>query len=364
MKKMKILLVFSFILTFSGCFIKEKDITQLVFPIALMISKKDDNYKLHMLVLSNSMSSKIELESGLEDTLYHTIIFEGKTISEASAKMGVVTNGNISALKIRSLILHESLFTNSETTYKDLTSYIINNPLYRTNLYVYYTKDDPDTILNINSLNFSTNTHFYLTRPDQKRINDFLVPSKLLNTAKSYSDNKRMFYLPSLYMSKEHLKQESDGELKEVNTYVINGGYFLGMNDTFKFIEMDKLKGLRWMNTQEYFDIELGTINELINLKIEDIDWNTSINDGKIHVNINVLSKINYNHTSLSPSEIEEILKQQIYREVLDTYQQNYNYIDIYLFHDLSYRLNKKIESYDTFNLYIDSTIKNTIYEF
>ena len=364
MKKMRILLVFSFILTFSGCFIKEKDITQLVFPIALMISKNDEKYKLHMLVLSNSMSSKIELESGLEDTLYHTIIFEGNTISEASAKMGVVTNGNISALKIRSLILHESLFTNSNTTYKDLTSYIINNPLYRTNIYVYYTNDDPDTILNINSLNFSTNTHFYLTRPDKKRINDFLIPSKLLNTAKSYIDNKRMFYLPSLYMSKEHLKQENDGELKEVNTYIINGGYFLTMNDDFIFVNMNDLKGIRWKNNQDYFDIELGTVNELINLKIEDSKWNTYINNGKINVDIKVVCKINYNHTSLSPSEIEQLLKEQIYKEVIQTYELNYQSIDIYLFHDLSYRLNKKIESYDTFNLNIETTIKNTIYEF
>lgn len=364
MKKMKILLVFSMVLAFSGCFIKEKDITQIVFPIALMISKTNEKYKLHMLVLSNSISSKIEVESGLDDTLYHTIIFEGNTISQASEKIGVVTNGNISAIKIRSLILHESLFNNSDTTYRDVTAYIMNNPLYRTNIYVYYTKDDPDTILNINSLNFSTNTHFYLTRPDQRHINDFLLPSKLLNTAKSYVDNKRMFYLPSLAMSTDHLKQENDGKLKEVNTYIINGGYFLTKNDTFKFVSMDDLKGLRWKDDQNYFDIELGTVNELINLKIEDIDWKTSIIDGKASIDINVLSKINYNHTSLNPTQIEEKLKERIYEEIVTTYQKNYKDIDIYLFNDYSYRTNKKIESYDTFNLNIKTTIKNTIYEF
>ena len=113
MKKFKILFLISFVISFSGCLIKEKDITQIVFPVTIMLSKKDDMYQVHLLRLSNSMSSKIELESGLQDTMYSTVVYEGKTISEASEKVGVVTNGNISAIKIRSIILHDSLFTNS-----------------------------------------------------------------------------------------------------------------------------------------------------------------------------------------------------------------------------------------------------------
>ena len=89
MRKIKIALLISMVISFSGCIIQEKDITQMVFPVTIMLSKKDDMYQVHMLRLSNSVSSKIELESGLHDTMYSTVVYEGKTISEASEKVGV-----------------------------------------------------------------------------------------------------------------------------------------------------------------------------------------------------------------------------------------------------------------------------------
>lgn len=364
MKKIKILLLISMILTFSGCFIKEKDITQMVFPVTLMISKKEDMYRIHLLRLSNSMSSKIELESGLHDTMYSTVVYEGKTISEASEKVGVVTNGHISGIKIRSLILHDSLFSDSYLNYNQITSYIINNPLYRTNIYVYYTKDDPDTILNVNSLNFSTNTHFYLTRPDRKHLNDIILPSKLLDTAKSYADNLRMFYLPSLSMSSEHIKQENEGELKPVNTYIINGGYFLTKNNEFKFIDIENLQGFKWQGKSNYFDIELGDEKNLLNLKIEQSRWKVLIKDSQIYLNVNVVAKVNYNHTDFSTNQIEEILKNRVIQDIMSTYNNNYKDTDIYWFNDLAYRKNKKIENDSTFNLNVTTQIKNTIYEY
>ena len=364
MKKLKILVVISMTLSLSGCLLQEKDITQLVFPVTVMISKKNENYQIHMLRLSNSTSSKIELESGLQDTMYSTLSFEGKTISEASQKIGIVTNGNISAIKIRSIIFHKSLFENSDINYNQITSYIINNPLYRTNIYAYYTEDEPDKILNINSLNFSTNTHYYLTRPDHKHLNDIILPRKLLDTAKSYADNQRMFYLPSLKMSDENLKQEQDGELKPVNYFVIDGAYFLTKNDDFKFIEIEHLNGFKWRGNNDYFDIELGDEHKLVNLKIEDSSWKSTIKDGQIYVDIKVTSKINYNHSEYTPSQIEEMLKEYIKQDILNTYDYAHKDIDIYWFNDLSYRTNKKIESENTFNLNITTTIKNTIYEY
>lgn len=365
MKKIKILVIISFVLCFSGCIINKKNITQMVFPITILLSKLNDQYQIYLLVLSNSISSIVEMESSQHDTLYTTILFQGDTISEASEKVGVITDGNVSTIKVRSIILHDSLFTNGDVDYKDITAYIINNPLFRTNIYAYYTKDDPEEILNINSLNFSTNTYFYLSRPDQKHLNDFLLPSQLLNTAKAYEDNYRMFYFPSLYMSKDHLMQESDGELKEVNIYQLNGGYFLTREGNFKFIEMADIEGLKWKNNRSYFDIELGkTENDPLNVKVEYSKWKTSIIDGNVNVNIKVVSKINYNYTDLTPSEIENELKEYIYQEVMDTYIKNYKDIDIYLFSDLAYRTKKKIENNNTFNLNIETTIKNTIYEY
>jgi hypothetical protein len=173
-----------------------------------------------------------------------------------------------------------------------------------------------------------------------------------------------MFYLPSLKMSDTNLKQEQDGELKPVNYFIIDGGYFLTKNDGFKFIDMEHLNGFKWQGNNDYFDIELGDEHKLLNLKIEDTNWKTTIKDDKIYVDIKVISKINYNHTEYTPSEIEEMLIHYVKKDILDTYQRNYKDIDIYWFNDLSYRTNKKIESEETFNLNITTTLKNSIYEY
>lgn len=364
MKKIKISLIISFVLCFSGCIIHKKDVTQMVFPMTVLLSKQNNKFQIYLLVLSNSISSIIEMESSQHDTLYTTIMFEGDTISEASAKSAVMTDGNVSTIKIRSIILHDSLFSESTINYKDLTSYIINNPLFRTNIYVYYTKDEPKEILNINSLNFSTNTYFYLSRPDQKHLNDFLLPSQLLNTSKSYIDNGRMFYLPSITMSKDNLMQESEGKLEPVNIYQLDGGYFLTRTGEFKFIKMEDLEGLKWKNKRSYFDIDLGDENFLLNIKVEESKWKTSIKNGQIYVDVKVVSKINYNHTDLSFKEIETRLHDYIHNEITSTYYNTYKDIDIYHFDDLAYRLNKKIESNNTFNLNIEAIVKNTIYEY
>ena len=173
-----------------------------------------------------------------------------------------------------------------------------------------------------------------------------------------------MFYLPSLKMSEENLKQENDGELKPVNYFVIDGGYFLTKTGDFQFIDIEHLNGFKWLGKNDYFDIELGDAKTLLNVKIEECDWKSSIKNNQIYVDVKVVSKINYNHTELKPLEIEELLKEYIKNDILNTYYYAYETIDIYWFNDLSYRKNKKIETQKHFNLNITSIIKNTIYEY
>ena len=91
MKKIKIIVVMSLVFCFSGCILHKKDITQMVFPMTVLLSKQNNKFQIYLLVLSNSISSIIEMESSQHDTLYTTIMFEGDTISEETITTGLVS---------------------------------------------------------------------------------------------------------------------------------------------------------------------------------------------------------------------------------------------------------------------------------
>ena len=363
MKKIKYLII-TFSLLLSGCYISEKDITKMLFPVTMLISNENNKYQVYLLSLSNSHNSKIEVETGTDKSKYSISKYEAESIDEAITESGIATDGTTSGMKIKTIIFHESLFNNSSLTYYSMASYIGNNPLFRTNTYVYYTKDKPLDILNINSLEVSDNYYYYIIRPEKDNLEDYILPSRLVDTAKAYVDNKRMFYIPSLSLKEDSVKIESDGELKSVNTFTVDGAYFFTRKGDFKYVDITKLSGFKWQDKKEYFDVEIGQDNKPLYLKIETVDWLTSIINNKVVLDIKMKIKTNYNHTYLSSEEIKEVISDKIKKDVYDTYTSLYKEIDIYLFNDLAYRLNKDIGIPSTFDINLNLSLKNTIYEY
>ena len=74
--------------------------------------------------------------------------------------------------------------------------------------------------------------------------------------------------------------------------------------------------------------------------------------------------KINYNHSSLNVDEIEEELEEVIKKDIYSTYISLYKDIDVYLFNDYAYRLNKDISDTSNFDLKLNLRIKNSIYQY
>ena len=362
MKKIKYLIL-CFSLLLNGCFLAEKDITKMIFPIAMMISANDNNYQVYLLSVSNTANSKIELETSTDISKYSLSKYEAPSISEAISKAGIATKGTTSAMKIETIILHDSLFSKANISYEAITSHIINNPLFRTNSYIYYSSYNPDELLNISSIEVSDSYYYYIIRPEKENLKDYILPSRTIDTAKAYIDHKRMFYLPSLSIKSGDVKLENEGELKDVNTYFVDGAYFLNRNGSFSFVELEKLNGFKWADKKEYFDIEIGSENDPIYLKIETVKWEITIEE-TVNLNLKLKTKINYNHSDLSIIELENKLKEIIKKDVYKTYTSLYKDIDIYLFNDIAYRLNKNIGIPNSFNLNIDLIIKNSIYQY
>lgn len=363
MKKIKYLIIcISFL--FSGCFLSEKDITKMIFPSAMLIAKQDELYEVYLLSVSSSANSKIEVETSIEVSKFDISKFEANSINEAISKAGIATKGTTSAMKIETIILHSSLFENSDLEYDTILAHIINNPLFRTNSYIYYSRYDPTELLNINSIEVSDSYYYYIVRPEKENLKDYILPSRTIDTLKAYKDNKRMFYLPAISLKQDSVKLESDGELKDVNTYFIEGAYFLNKKGEFSFVDINKLNGFKWADKKEYFDIEIGKDNEPLYLKIETVKWKINLKEDKPLLDISMKIKINYNHSSLNVDEIEEELEEVIKKDIYSTYISLYKDIDVYLFNDYAYRLNKDISDTSNFDLKLNLRIKNSIYQY
>ena len=69
------------------------------------------------------------------------ILLDGEEITGKSTidinKAGIATKGTTSAMKIETIIFHDSLFKNKDLTYETICFQIVNNPLFRTNSYIY-----------------------------------------------------------------------------------------------------------------------------------------------------------------------------------------------------------------------------------
>ena len=76
-----------------------------------------------------------------------------------------------------------------------------------------------------------------------------------------------------------------DGELVDVNTYYVDGAYFLNKAGNFSYVDISKLNGFKWADKKEYFDIEIGSDIDPIYLKIETVKWDIEISDS---LNLNI----------------------------------------------------------------------------
>jgi len=89
LKKITLLiLVITSFLT-SGCFLKEKDLGQMLFPISLGLTYENNKYKIYLQVLDTSTLSIVETESSKSETTFVLIHAEDENLNEAISKIGL-----------------------------------------------------------------------------------------------------------------------------------------------------------------------------------------------------------------------------------------------------------------------------------
>lgn len=369
MKKMKKLLaaiiLISSLLT-SGCFIKNKDLGQMFFPISLGITYEDNKYKVYLQILNTSTISIIEMEGSINDSTFILIHEEDQDINKIFTKLGLKNLTYISAIKLRSIIINKSVFEDGPIKYDEICQYFINSPIFRTKVNIYITEENIEDFYSIKYNLIGTGLYTHASDKEPKLITGYSPSAYLLDSLKSYYENNRMYSFPILSIKEDIIEEgDKEGKLNTLKTYAYDGICFTTYSSIpLGCLNKDQSLGYRWYNELSYLNIDLEHNSKPLNIIVDNNNWKTKINNDKFEINISVQAYININLTDLSLNEIETKINDKIKKDVINTLELAYiNDIDIYHLNDYSYRKDKNIRyNLDNVSIQVESKIKNSTY--
>lgn len=366
MKKISFILIICITILTSGCFLKEKDLGQMFFPISIGLSYEENKYQIYLQVLDTSSLSIVETESGQRDTSYILIHAESESISEAFTKLGLKARTYISAVKLKSIILHTSLLEEGSLNFEQICNYFINSQIFRTRVQIFTTNTKLEDFYSVKYMLVGSSVFSHTNEKNPQIIRGYASATYLIDALKSSASDNRMYYFPIMDVKEENIDEgDKEGKLKPVKTYYYNGICFSTYDDNnIKCLDKKSSLGIRWKDELEYINVSLGDNVNPINLIINKINWNTEIEDNNFIINLKLNAQINLNISSLTIDKIKKLLIDQIKKDVTNTLLLAYkNNIDIYHLNDFAIKENKKL-IYNPNNVIINiiPKIENTTY--
>lgn len=366
MKKVLLSLTLITSLFTSGCFIKEKDLGQMFFPISLGITYENNKYKMYLQVLNTSTISIVETEGSINESTYILIHEEDDDINKLFTKLGLKNLTFISAIKLRSIIVNKSIFTDSPLKYYDLFEYFINSPIFRTKVNVYVTEKNIEDFYSIKYNLVGTGIYSHASDKEPKLIQGYTTPSYLIDSLKSYYENNRMYSFPIMDVKEDVIEEgDKEGKLNAIKSYAYGGVcYTTYSNEEIECLNKEENLGARWYNELSFLNVDLSENEKPLNVIVDKSKWKTKIDNNTFKIKISTEAYINLNLTNLSLNEITKNINKKIKKDVYDTlkiaYQKN---IDIYHLNDYAYRKRKNLKyNLENVEITVDTKIKNTTY--
>ena len=350
MKKLLLIVVCIFSFTSTSCFLKQKDLGQMLFPISLGISYENEQYNVYLQILDTSTLSIVETETSSKETSFVLIHASDKDISKALGNLGLKSLTYISAIKVKSIVLHKSILEDSPINYYDIANYFINTPLFRTRVQLFVTDIKLKDFYNVQYMLVGASVYSHTNEEQPQIIRGFTDPSFLLDSLKSKSENNRMYHFPIMNINEENIDSgDSDGKTKKVKSYKYDGICFSTYNENKKFQCLNKKEalGFRLYKEIDFINIELSDMNNPINIILENINWKNKINDGSFTIDLKLQASISMNNSDFSILEIKEQLRNKIFTTIRETLEISYEKdIDIYHLNDYAYRKNSTLKKF------------------
>jgi len=366
--KKKIFLIITLFSTFltSGCFIKQKDLGQMFFPISLGITYEDNKYKMYLQILNTSTISIVETEGSINESTFILIHEEDEDINKLFTKLGLKTLTFISAIKLRSIIINKSVFDKGPIEPQNLFQYFINSPIFRTKVKIFITDKNIEDFYSIKYNLVGTGIYTHASDKEPQLIQGYTTPAYLLDFLKSYYESKRMYSFPIMDISEEIIEEgDKEGKLKNIKSYAYGGVCFTTYSSTkLECLNKEEAKGNRWYNELSFINVDINENDSPLNIIVDKIKWTVKIKNNTFEINVKTESYININLTNLSVDQIKKKLNEEIEKEIKSTlitaYEKN---IDIYHLNDTALRKNKNLKyNLDNVKINVESKIKNTTY--
>ncbi len=350
----------------TGCFIKNKDLNKMFFPISIGLSYEENKYKVYLYILNTSTISVIETENYDTSTSFILISEEDESISEAFTKLGLKAATYVSAIKVKSIVLHKSIFEQGPIDYYQVGQYFVNNPIFRTKVQLFLTNTDLDKFYNVKYMLVGSRIYSHDNNQVPEILRAETKPSFLLDSLKSYADYNRMYYFPVIDVKNETLEEgDEKGELSGLETYYYNGICYTTYNDKkIDCLSEDEAEGHKWYHQIKHITIEASNDESTINVIIKKADWDTKLKDNNYYIKIKTQAYINFNLSSLSIDKITDKINEKIKQEIKTTLTKSYEKdIDIYHLNDLALRKDKQLKyNLENVNIEVETSIINTTY--
>lgn len=330
--KKYIIILFTLLLT-SCSRIKIQD---YLYPISIGIDYQNNEFEVYMQLVSYSLLSKKENEANYDEN-YEMIILnsKGKTIFDALTNLQNLTKNFISTTHIRSFIIGENLIKNRKDYLEIIRAFFDNNYL-RSNINIYSTSSIKE-VYKAGKIIDNTPYSNEINSPNSFR---YLKPMNYLNFLKNIFDN-RTAYLPFVIVDKDSTSYVEGGEIKENYIIEIDGAYYINTN-SYKYLDNQKLIGNFYFLNKKYARIE---IENKFYLDIRKLTHSINYDNDKIIFNI-ILKNCTFYIYNISYDECLSLLKDKIKKDILYTYNNCYDDIDIFHLNDYKnrYKLNNEYD--------------------
>lgn len=336
-----------FIIIFASSNIKSIDISNELYPTSIGVDydNKNKEYTLYFQIINPAYLSKNENTATTSKQSTFSLKQSGKSFYDCYNTLNSITKKRISLRHMQSLILSDTILDNPHISI-NLLLLLIKNPIIPTNLYLYSTKDKITNLYNNQNIIDESSFFSLLNNPQDSNISSIIYPLTLLSVTKNILDNNKMFYIPSIYLDDKIENSNNEGEVESNKVINIDGIYFSTINNDFKYIELDKLKGFNYVYNNKINSLEINDINDLYFIKIHSIKSNVQINnnENKLLLKFDGIDLIcPYNHNL---ENIDEIIIKYIKQQLSDLYLLGTNNnIDIFHIKDYQYRYKKSLNN-------------------
>lgn len=356
-----VLIISIIILLFASSKIKSIDISNELYPTSFAFDYDDSTseYTLFFQIINPSFLSKNENVRPNSKNSTFSIKQKGTSFYDCYNKLNSITKKRISLRHIQSMILTDSILKNEIITH-DLLKLLIKNPILPTNIYIYGTSEKVEDLFNNQNILDESSFFTILNNPQDSNIASLIYPNTLLSICKAILDNKKMYYIPSIFLDENIENSDKEGEVSSNKVLNLDGCYFTQLN-TYKFIYLpfEDINGFKYLYTKRISSLEIDDIDNKYFIEIHDINSKIKVYDDKniMHLNLKGIDLICPYNENLN--DIDNAIKNHIEKQLIDLYNISIkNNIDMFNINDLRYR-HKKSPNITDFSINIETSYQS-----